>query len=64
MSSKLEEILSICDKFESKVAIDVPTGIDSNTEKYLKHVLVQIKQLPLFLISLDELMKVKIIVAS
>ncbi len=31
LGSKLEEILSICDNFESKVAIDVPTGIDSNT---------------------------------
>ena len=31
LGSKLEEILSICNNFESKVAIDVPTGIDSNT---------------------------------
>ena len=36
LSSKLEEILSICDKFESKVAIDVPTGIDSNTGEISK----------------------------
>jgi len=31
LGSKLEEILSHCNKFESKVAIDVPTGLDSNT---------------------------------
>ena len=36
LSRKLEEILSICDKFESKVAIDVPTGIDSNTGEISK----------------------------
>ena len=31
MGSKLEKILSDCNKFDSKVAIDVPTGLESNT---------------------------------
>ena len=31
LGSELEEILSDCNRFESKIAIDVPTGIDSNT---------------------------------
>ena len=31
LGSELEEILSDCDRFESKIAIDVPTGLDSNT---------------------------------
>ena len=31
LGGKLEEILSACDRFESKVAIDVPTGLDCNT---------------------------------
>ena len=31
LGSKLKEILSDCDRFESKIAIDVPTGLDSNT---------------------------------
>jgi len=31
LASELEEILSDCDRFESKIAIDVPTGLDSNT---------------------------------
>ena len=31
LGSKLEEILSSCNKFESKVAIDVPTGLDCNS---------------------------------
>ena len=36
LGSKLEEILSDCNKFESKVAIDVPTGLDSNTGEISK----------------------------
>ena len=31
LGSELEEILSDCNRFESKIAIDVPTGLDSNT---------------------------------
>jgi len=31
LGSKLEEILSSCNRFESKVAIDVPTGLDCNS---------------------------------
>ena len=31
LGSELEEILSVCNRFESKVAIDIPTGLDSNT---------------------------------
>ena len=31
LGSKLEKILSDCNKFDSKVAIDVPTGLESNT---------------------------------
>ena len=31
LGSELKEILSDCNRFESKIAIDVPTGIDSNT---------------------------------
>ena len=31
LGSKLKEIVSDCDRFESKIAIDVPTGLDSNT---------------------------------
>jgi hydroxyethylthiazole kinase-like uncharacterized protein yjeF len=31
LGSELEEILSGCNRFESKIAIDVPTGLDSNT---------------------------------
>ena len=31
LGRELEEILSDCNRFESKIAIDVPTGLDSNT---------------------------------
>ncbi|MDO7750363.1 MAG: NAD(P)H-hydrate epimerase, partial [SAR86 cluster bacterium] len=31
LGSELKEILSDCNRFESKIAIDVPTGLDSNT---------------------------------
>ena len=31
LGSELEDILSACNRFESKIAIDVPTGLDSNT---------------------------------
>ena len=31
LGSKLEDILLVCDRFESKVAIDVPTGLNCNT---------------------------------
>ena len=31
LESELEEILSDCNRFESKIAIDVPTGLNSNT---------------------------------
>jgi NAD(P)H-hydrate epimerase len=31
LGSELEEILSGCNRFESKIAIDVPTGLNSNT---------------------------------
>ena len=31
LGSRIEEILRACDRFESKIAIDVPTGIDCDT---------------------------------
>ena len=36
LSKQLEEILSVCNKFKSKVAIDIPTGLDSNTGEISK----------------------------
>ena len=31
LDNELMEVLSVCNEFESKVAIDIPTGLDSNT---------------------------------
>tara|TARA_A100001015_G_scaffold69774_1_gene77292 strand:+ start:83 stop:1552 length:1470 start_codon:yes stop_codon:yes gene_type:complete len=36
LSKQLEEILSVCNEFKSKVAIDIPTGLDSNTGEISK----------------------------
>ena len=36
LGSELEDILSACNRFESKIAIDVPTGLDSNTGEISK----------------------------
>ena len=36
LGEKLEEILSVCNSFKSKVAIDLPTGLDCNTGEISK----------------------------
>jgi len=66
LGSEIEEILSACDRFESKDSHRCSDWyLIAILEKYLKHVLMQIKQLLLLLISLDsESTKVRIIAAS
>ena len=36
LGSKIEKIISFCNEFESKVAIDLPTGLNSNTGEISK----------------------------
>ena len=65
LGSKLEEILSSCNRFESKVAIDVPTGLDCNSGEISQACFNADKTITFIGYKLgSESMKAKIIAAS